>query len=88
MLKQKFEPLNNLSETTFLERKVVLVSGNFNILHPGHVRLLRFAKECGETLVVAVNSDQIIKNPEYLNEEHRLEVISSLEYVVQAFINT
>ncbi|PKH00815.1 PfkB family carbohydrate kinase [Paraglaciecola sp. MB-3u-78] len=88
MLKQQIESENNLLESTFLGRKVVLVSGNFNILHPGHVRLLRFAKECGEMLVVAVNSDQIIHNPEYLNEEHRLEVISSLEYVDRAFIST
>jgi cytidyltransferase-like protein len=88
MLKQQIESGNNLLESTFLGRKVVLVSGNFNILHPGHVRLLRFAKECGEMLVVAVNSDQIINNPEYLNEEHRLEVISSLEYVDRAFIST
>lgn len=67
--------------------KIVLVTGNFNILHPGHVRLLRFAKECGDSLIVAVNSDERIDNPEYLNHQHRLEVISSLEFVDHAFIN-
>ena len=36
---------------------VVFVSGNFNILHPGHLRLLRFAAEAGGALVVGVNSD-------------------------------
>jgi rfaE bifunctional protein kinase chain/domain len=80
--------VNNILEPALSGRKAVLVNGNFNILHPGHIRLLRFAKECGDTLIVAVNSDQLIKNPEYLNEEHRLEVISSLEYVDRAFINT
>jgi hypothetical protein len=30
------------------KRKTVFVSGHFNVLHPGHVRLLRFAKECGD----------------------------------------
>ena len=29
----------------------VLVSGHFNVLHPGHIRLLRFAKESGDDLV-------------------------------------
>ena len=37
----------------------VLVSGNFNVLHPGHIRLLRFAKESGDYLIVAVESDRI-----------------------------
>jgi rfaE bifunctional protein kinase chain/domain len=49
----------------FLERlraddataKVVLVTGNFNILHPGHIRLLAFARELGDCLVVGVNPD-------------------------------
>jgi rfaE bifunctional protein kinase chain/domain len=37
-------------------KKVVFVSGNFYALHPGHVRLLRFAAECGTELVVGVNT--------------------------------
>lgn len=38
-------------------RRLVFVSGNFNIVHPGHVRLLKFAAETGEFLVVGVNPD-------------------------------
>jgi cytidyltransferase-like protein len=37
--------------------RTVLVAGCFNILHPGHLRLLRSAKAYGEHLVVAVESD-------------------------------
>ncbi len=37
-------------------KKTVFVSGNFYALHPGHVRLLRFAAECGEHLVVGVSN--------------------------------
>ena len=36
---------------------IVFVSGNFNILHPGHLRLLSFAAEVGGPLVVGVNAD-------------------------------
>lgn len=36
---------------------IVFVSGNFNVLHPGHLRLLRFAAEAGDLLVVGVNPD-------------------------------
>ncbi len=69
------------------KKKVVLVTGNFNILHPGHVRLLRFAKECGDKLIVAVNSDGLAPNQDYLEQSHRLEVVSCLEYVDHAFVN-
>ncbi len=37
--------------------KIVFVSGNFNILHPGHLRLFRFAAEQGNRLVVGVTAD-------------------------------
>ena len=37
--------------------KIVFVSGFFNIVHPGHLRLLRFAAECGDYLVVGVYND-------------------------------
>ncbi|MGH7119751.1 MAG: PfkB family carbohydrate kinase [Acetobacteraceae bacterium] len=39
-------------------RRVVFVSGNFNIVHPGHIRLLKFAAEAGGFLVVGVNPDR------------------------------
>lgn len=38
--------------------KISFVSGNFNVLHPGHLRLLRFAAEVGDFLVVGVNPDE------------------------------
>lgn len=69
-------------------KKVVLVTGNFNILHPGHIRLLRFAKECGDVLAVAVNSDELVNNSDYLEQQHRLEVVASLEFVDYAFVNS
>lgn len=37
--------------------RVVFVSGNFNILHAGHLRLLRFAADCGDIVVVGVNPE-------------------------------
>jgi rfaE bifunctional protein kinase chain/domain len=38
-------------------KRIVFVSGNFNIVHPGHLRLLQFAADCGEFLVVGVSAD-------------------------------
>lgn len=37
--------------------RVVFVSGNFNIIHPGHLRLLNFARTCGDRLVVGLFDD-------------------------------
>ena len=39
-------------------KKTTFVSGNFNLLHPGHLRLLRFAREIGDELIVAINPDE------------------------------
>jgi rfaE bifunctional protein kinase chain/domain len=35
-------------------KHIALVTGKFNIIHPGHLRLLQFARECGDILVVGV----------------------------------
>jgi len=40
---------------------VVFTNGCFDILHPGHVRLLEFAKEQGDVLVVGLNSDKSVR---------------------------
>lgn len=37
--------------------RIVFVSGNFNVVHPGHFRLLNFALECADVLVVGVHDD-------------------------------
>ena len=60
------------------KRKTVFVSGHFNVLHPGHVRLLRFAKECGDHLTVAVESDRIAGVAAHVPEQLRLEGIAWL----------
>lgn len=39
-------------------KRIVFVSGNFNIVHPGHLRLLQFAADCGDYLAVGVTSDK------------------------------
>jgi rfaE bifunctional protein kinase chain/domain len=53
--------------------KTVFVSGHFNILHTGHIRLLQFAKELGDILVVGVESDRIAGAAAHINEKYRLE---------------
>jgi rfaE bifunctional protein kinase chain/domain len=63
-------------------RRIVFVSGNFNVIHPGHLRLLKFAAETGEFLVIGVNPDSTpgISVPLAL----RLEGVASLGLVHHA----
>ncbi len=68
------------------DKTTVLVSGAFNVLHPGHLRLLRFAKECGDQLIVAVNSDRVAMGGAYVPEDLRLEVVQSNNWVDEAFL--
>ena len=39
-------------------KKLVFVSGTFNIIHPGHVRMLTFAKSVGEVLIIGLFKDE------------------------------
>jgi D-beta-D-heptose 7-phosphate kinase/D-beta-D-heptose 1-phosphate adenosyltransferase len=68
------------------EKKIVFTNGCFDILHPGHTRYLFAARELGNYLVVAVNSDRSIraikgsKRP-ILNEKIRAELVAALSCV-------
>jgi rfaE bifunctional protein kinase chain/domain len=68
------------------KKKTVLVSGHFNVIHPGHLRLFRFAKECGERLVVAVESDRVAGSAAHVPEQLRLEGVATNSYVDEAFL--
>lgn len=41
--------------------RVVFTNGVFDLLHPGHVDLLRAARACGDHLIVGVNSDDSVR---------------------------
>ena len=41
--------------------KIVMTNGCFDILHPGHLRLLTSARAMGDRLIVAVNTDESVK---------------------------
>ncbi|HVK99911.1 MAG TPA: PfkB family carbohydrate kinase [Dongiaceae bacterium] len=66
--------------------QVVFVSGNFNILHPGHLRLLRFARELGDRLIVGVNSDRVGGVAVHVPQAMRLEGVSCNNWVSEAFL--
>lgn len=67
-------------------KTVVFTNGCFDILHPGHVRLLEQARSNGDLLVVALNSDASIsrlKGPgrPFFDQAARAELLAHVEAV-------
>jgi D-glycero-beta-D-manno-heptose 1-phosphate adenylyltransferase len=63
--------------------RIVLANGNFDLLHVGHVRYLRAAKELGGRLVVAINSDDSVRalkgeGRPLMPAEERAEIVAAL----------
>jgi len=77
--------INDIKSKVVGAKQIVFVSGNFNVIHPGHLRLLRFAKKCGDFLVVGVNADRE-NGPTLISENFRLEGVQSTSWVDYAFI--
>ncbi len=69
-----------------MKHGTVFVSGTFNVLHPGHLRLLKFARESGEKLVVGVLSDRIAGVAAHVPQELRLDSVKMNGLVDDAFI--
>ncbi len=67
-------------------KRIVLANGCFDLIHVGHIRYLKEAKAQGDVLVVALNSDSSVhglkgEGRPILNEEERVEIISSFYFV-------
>lgn len=67
-------------------RVIVFANGCFDLLHVGHIRFLREAREQGDVLVVGVNSDRSVvalKGPgrPLMPEIGRAELVAALECV-------
>lgn len=66
--------------------RVVFTNGCFDLLHPGHVRLLEHARGRGDVLVVGLNSDASVRaikgaGRPVIPEGERAEVLAALECV-------
>ena len=67
-------------------KRLVFTNGCFDILHPGHIRMLEKARELGDALVVAINSDPSVKENKgpqrpVISEDERAEILAALEAV-------
>ena len=70
--------------------KSIFVNGTFDILHPGHIQLLNYAKSLGGTLTVGIDSDRRVKEkkgyarPVYNvgDRAYMLQNLKAVDYVV------
>lgn len=67
-------------------KKIVFTNGCFDILHKGHIRLLKKAKSLGDILIVGLNTDTSVKRLKgkgrpFLRQSERAEILSALEMV-------
>ena len=70
-------------------RKVSFISGKFNVVHPGHLRLFRHAKEITDYLVVGVFANDYHLAGEILVPDHdRLEGVRANIWVDEAILIT
>lgn len=71
--------------------KYVFVNGTFDVLHRGHVELLKYAKSQGDILIVAIDSDERVRSMKGLSrpvhgEKERKYMLESLKPVDQVFV--
>jgi rfaE bifunctional protein nucleotidyltransferase chain/domain len=68
------------------DQRIVLANGCFDLLHPGHIRYLAGAKQEGDVLIAAINSDNSVKalkgnGRPILPEQARAELVAALAVV-------
>ena len=64
--------------------KISVVSGGFDPIHSGHISYLKAAKEIGDYLIVALNSDEWLINKKkkvFMSFEERKNILSNIECV-------
>jgi D-beta-D-heptose 7-phosphate kinase/D-beta-D-heptose 1-phosphate adenosyltransferase len=67
-------------------KRVVFTNGCYDLLHPGHIKLLEAARSRGDALVVGLNSDESVRTLKgagrpVIPEQERAEILANLECV-------
>jgi D-beta-D-heptose 7-phosphate kinase/D-beta-D-heptose 1-phosphate adenosyltransferase len=88
--RKKIKDLSSVSEAIqalkALGKKIVFTNGCFDLLHPGHTRYLYAARQMGDYLVVAVNTDRSVKiikgvHRPIQSQDERAEMLAALSFV-------
>ena len=66
----------------------IVITGNFNILHPGHIRLFIAAKKIADHLTVGLISDRLSGDAAFIEESLRFEALQNNNLVDEVEIVT
>lgn len=72
------------------KRIIVAVSGGFDPLHVGHIRLIKEAKKLGDKLVVILNNDNWLKNKKtqvFMHQKERREILEAIKEVDEVVLS-
>lgn len=80
------EVKKQLQDAKLQGKTIVFTNGCFDLLHAGHLSSFRQARQYGDVLVVAVNSDASVKKNKgdsrpIIDEVNRMKMVAALEYV-------
>ena len=67
-------------------KNVIIVSGGFDPVHKGHIRMFREAANLGANVIVGLNSDEWLtrkKGKPFMKWEERAEILESCKFVTQ-----
>ncbi|MBN2119451.1 MAG: D-glycero-beta-D-manno-heptose 1-phosphate adenylyltransferase [Candidatus Omnitrophica bacterium] len=67
-------------------KEIAFTNGCFDLIHPGHIKLLKESKKHADILILGLNSDRSIrkikgKKRPILNQKARIEILSGISYV-------
>lgn len=72
-------------------KKIIWVNGCFDIIHSGHIEILKYARSKGDSLIVGIDSDERVsslkgKDRPINNQDQRKMILESIRYVDEVVI--
>lgn len=69
----------------------VFVNGVFDVLHPGHIKLIKSAQKYGRYIIIGINSDKSVKKLKgkkrpIFNQNARKKILETLSFVEKVYI--
>lgn len=66
--------------------KIILLTGTFDILTPGHIKLFKYARTLGEHVIVCLDTDRMVKEKKgtrrpFFNQDERIEMLNSIKFI-------
>jgi glycerol-3-phosphate cytidylyltransferase len=73
-------------------KKVGVIAGNFDVIHPGYIKMFKECKENCDEFIILLHTDPTIERPEkikpILSVEERDEMLMSIKYIDNVFTYT